>query len=255
MKKKLSSEIIKIYPWKGFVLNALSALYFYSMAPVIEGVSLEKFSGAKTYFPIFGLLLMAMSALEFYAFPRKMKLVNKLLRDNGEKAETGTAILWVAHLSINMIVLMIILSSFGYDISDSETQTPFWVSIIILILFLKEIYFFMIILVDEIVPKKVYHKLKSKELIYDIILVVYSWIAFSVLWTGISKVGDTDMHSENTTMFVMNIVIVSFFFLIMYLSIRIPHILEESTLAKTNEQYFRFIFSILLILVAVVSRI
>jgi len=255
MRRKSKVQIVESYPWKGVVLNVVSAFYFLTLSPYIEKISLDKFSGEKSYLPLLGLLLMILSVFEIYAFPKKMKLVKKLMKEKGKKAETGQVVLWFFHAAISMVTLMIILSAFGYDVTNPKVETPFWVALMMMVLFIKEVYFLLVIINEAIIDKKEFKKLKEIEMFYDIILVVYSWIAFSIIWTGVSKIGDRDMHSENIGLYIINLFAVSFIFFMTYLPIRIPHLLEETTLAKTKEDYFKFVFSILLILAALVVRL
>jgi len=255
MKKKSKVQITQPYPLKGIIFNVISAFYFFTISPFIEKISLEKFSGEKSYLPHLGFLLMILSVFEIYAFPKKMKLVKKLMRDNGKKPKSGTMVLWFAHLTISMVALLLISSSFGYELTNPEGNTPIWIPFLMMILFIKEIYFLIVIINEDIISKVEFKKLKSIEFSYDIILLVYSWLAFTIIWTGVSKIGDRDMHPENLGLYIINLFAVSLIFFMMYLPIRIPHLLEEATLAKTKEDYSKLIFSILLILTALIVRL
>jgi MFS family permease len=254
MKNKSKIILSDSYPWRGLMFNIFAVIYFLLLAPLIEKISLQKFTGEKAFFPVIGLILIVLSAMEVYAFPKKINLIKKLFKDTKEEIGDSTMILWIFHLTISVVALLIILSSFGYNI-DNKTNTPFLIIFLIFMVIIKEIYFLMIIIDDNTISKNTYRKLKEKEWIYDIVLVVYSWFAFSIMWTAVSKTGDNDMHRENTGIYILNLIIVSFIFLIMYLPVRIPYLLEEKIKLNTTSDYIKFAASILMVLIAALINI
>ena len=233
----------------------MAAVYFFLVAGLIEDLSLHLFKDDVTYLPVFGLLILALNVLELYAFPKKIKLVGKLLKDKRRKFGTNSIVLWLFHLTISVVAIIVILNSFGYDLGGDQEDISIWIALVIMAVVIKEIYLLMFFINDDKLSEKEYKKLKKKEWIYDIILILYSWFAFTIMWTAVSKVGNTDMNKENILMYVLNLVIVSVLFLIFYLPLRIPYFLEEQALIKTKEDYFKFIFSILIVLVALVLKL
>jgi len=255
MKEKSETNIISTYSWKGFIFSVLSAGYFLLISPLIEKMSLGKFAGENPSFPIFGIILLTLTILEVYAFPRKMEVVKRLLKGTGEKIGGITMLLWITHIWISYGAMTYILFSFGYDFSgDKEEDAPFWFTLLLIAVFIKEIYLLLYMVVDKDISEADYKKYKKYNFLYDVILLLYSWIAFTVIWTKISSVSKIDIHTDNVFLLIFNIFALSILFLVMYLPIRITSLIEDWTLIVTGRDFFLFIFSILLVMISVISK-
>jgi hypothetical protein len=244
-----------IYSWEGGVFNLICALYFAFLSPYVLEASIRNFEKGPTQIHWLGFALIIISILEVYAFPKKMKYVHKAIMDHGGHA-VSVFYLWMLHAVISIIILFMIVESFGYEIVSETGQDsmPWWMSILLPGVVLKELYLLFTIIGthDETDALEAYDRPNNKEWILDLILLSYACLAYTVTWETITN--KMQLKDEVLLMYVVNLILMAIIFLICYLPIRIPYFIEELNQLKTNKDRFKFVISILMALVAAVSN-
>ncbi len=243
-----------IFNWEGWIFNLLAGIYFLFFSTMVRDISITNFKGEEDVFmPWFGFVLIAISILEIYAFPKKMKYVHLAIQERGGNSGSGF-LLWMFHAVISILLVMMALQSFGYDISPENDSTPWWMMLLLFATVIKELFFlFFIWGIEENISKKKYKRPNKKEWILDLILLAYMCIAYSVTWETITY--NTPMEKDNLVMYILNIVVASMLFLMFYMPLRIPYLLEEMAGIKTTKDVLIFISSILLVLVPVIAAL
>ncbi len=253
---KRSPFLVKknIYQWEGALFNLICALYFFFLAPIVLEASANSFfKEGPAFIPWLGVVLIIISLLEIYAFPKKMKYVHKAVQDEGKQINSGFT-LWMFHAVISIIILFMATEAFGYEIvgEDGENAMPWGLSILIPAVVIKELYLlFTIIGVDPEENLEAYDRPNKKEWKLDLILVIYACLAYTVTWQTISH--NMDMEKHNLPMYILNLILSTLIFLIFYLPIRIPYFLEEMTQMDTQKEWIRFIVPLLITVIAVVA--
>ena len=238
---------------KFFIYSILSSLYFALAAPYFAEKTINAYNGNPTVF--IGILLIIFVFLEYYAFPKKMKLVKQRVGAVKENLETNAMVLWFFHATISAYAIFMISKTFDINIYDEKNNVSLWIIVIIIAVFIKEIALLMPIISDERLTKKEYKKLLSNENLFDIILLMYSWLTYTILWTLISKIGDTDMHKDNIGLYLINLIVAGAMFLFIYLPFRIPEHFEKRSLIKTKKDKNKFYLSIFIVVVGALSRL
>ena len=244
----------KIYTWEGILFNLLCACYFLLLAPYIQTISIANIKGG-TPIPWFGVLLLIISIAETYAFPKKMKYVHKAIQDHHDVFGNGF-FLWMFHTVISILITFSALASFGYDISpDSVNQPSNIVLFLPFFIVIKELYllFTMMGMHDENDSLEAYKRPNQKEWVLDLILLSYACLAYTATWSTFTA--NMSMERDNMAMYMLNCVVASILFLIFYMPLRIPYYLEEIAQLKTNKEVFRFVLSILLVLISVITHL
>ncbi len=242
------------FPLRGLIFNLLAAIYFTFIAPIVSRTSIEAFTTNNT-FKWLGTFIIIISLLEIYAFPKKMKLVMKIAIDNKKDLGALAGSLWYFHFGISVFSMFFIFDTFGCsEVSIKEGLYPTWFIFLIFIVSIKEILLLIPLFTEKAIDDSQYFNLKKSEWFYDLVLVLYSWFGLTILWTG-TLLGDKDMHKENIGEYIINIILASTLFLMYYFPLRIPYLVEEIALIKTRKDKALFIFSILIVLVSVISKL
>ena len=242
-----------VYRWEGLAFNAVCVLYFVLLAPGVAEVA-----GAAVKDPVaepvwLGVVLIAISLLEIYAYPVKMRIVRRAIRHHGDDAGNSAVYLWMFHAVLSIIIVFTAASAFGVKIGgEGESQEmPWWLSLIIVVTVLKELAFLMFTLGSgDDLPEGIYDRPKAKERIVDIILVVYACLGYTAIWGAITK--DLEMQRHNLPMYMINLVLACLMFLIFYLPLRIPYVVEERAQIKNSTDELKFWGSVLLVMIPTV---
>ena len=231
---------------EGFIFNLLSALYFMFIAPFIGKISNSVLTESSINYGL-GIGLIMLSVMEVIVLPKKMKFVNAALKAHSKESSNGIFYLWIFHAIVSVIISMMSLEAFGIDIQDKANNTLF--GAIMMIVVLKELYI-LFMLMDLEGENEKYSRPNNKEIRYDIILLLYSWIAYTVTWENISY-NSTSMNKDDLPMYIVNLIAAGIVFLIFYLPIRIPYLVEEIALLKSYNEKLKFYTSLLLVLASV----
>lgn len=244
-----------IYSWEGGVFNLICALYFVFISPYVLEASIRNFEKGPTQIHWLGVALIIISILEVYAFPKKMKYVHKAIMDHGGK-HVSRFYLWMFHAVISIIILFMIVESFGYEIvsETGEDSMPWWMTALIPGVVIKELYLLFTIIGThkETDILEAYDRPNKKEWILDLILLSYACLAYTVTWETITN--NMQYKDEALLLYIVNLILMGIIFLICYLPIRIPYFIEELTQLKTNKDKLKFVISILVALLAAVSN-
>lgn len=234
----------------GMLFNVLSAAYFAFLSPLIVKASLESIHGKNSFIPWLGIALIIISVLEVYAFPKKMKYVQKSINVNKSESGINSMILWFLHMVVSIVIFFMTLSAFGYNIDELGDNT--WFALVIFAIVIKELYLLISImgLDDKNENLTKYKRPNKKEWILDLILLIYAWLAYTVTWGSISANGNMD--KDNVPMYIVNLFAASMLFLIFYLPLRIPYLIEETAQFKSDGDWLKFTFSIVIVLAAAV---
>lgn len=244
------------YRWEGFVFNAVCGLYFIFLAPFVvdaAGIAMRDPEGKVIWL---GILLIAISLGEVYAFPTKMRFVNRAIRDRGDFG--GKALyLWLFHAVISIIILFVIAGSFGIKVTGAEDGPPMpgWLAGMMVVVVIKELVFLGFLWSGsepDGAPNPKYVRPSFREWIANTILLAYASVAYSATWSTITK--GLDLEWGNPVMFVVNLFVATLLFLIFYLPLRIPYWIEELAQAKTGRDIFRLVASILVVLVPALAN-
>jgi len=247
----------KIYAWEGVIFNALCAFYFVLIAPVVQEISIHNIKDENSFFPWLGIALLIISLLELYAFPKKMNYVHKAVLDHNGEMGSGM-ILWMFHTVISIIVLFSMLEAFGIEITteDGPNRDPHWLALLMpIVVVIKELYLLMFIMGRDDNNKELvkYKRPNKKEWQLDLILLAYTCLVYTVTWNTITN--NMVMEEHNLPMYIINIIIASILFLVFYMPLRIPYFIEEMALLKTDKDVFKFIASILLVLISAIASL
>lgn len=246
----------KIYAWEGWIFNLICAFYFAFLSPLIVEYTVINVREEHSFFPWLGIALLSISFLELYAFPKKMKYVQKAILDHNNKEGNGI-ILWLCHMVLSIMIGFSAIEAFGLDIpkSEEENNTPWWFIALVITIVIKELYFLFIIMDtgEDKTKLDAYQRPNNKEWIVDLILLSYICLAYTATWQTMSY--GMDMEKGNLPMYLVNIFASSILFLIFYMPLRIPYYLEEMAQMQTSKDRFKFIFSILVVLIATISSL
>lgn len=242
----------KIYAWEGLGFNLLCGLYFLFLSPLLQQSSTESIREGRIY-PWVAILLILISLLEVYAFPKKMKYVQVAVLKHQKKMPNGF-MLWLGHTVLSIVLCFAAMSALGYDMGDADAM-PWWMVLILPAIVIKELYFLVLMmgLGHEVQNTAKYQRPNKKEWILDVMLLAYACIAYTVGWQGLST--GMDMDKDILPLYVVNLLLTSIIFLIFYMPLRIPYYLEEIAQLKTTGDCVKFVASILLVLIAALTQL
>jgi len=236
------------------------------------GFQVSKFS------VMFGLLLIGIQVAEVYAFPKKLRsvveMIKKQLRKQEKKLEllkfpkerraavsksklnklarssdyitkrlenigTTGIVLWMFHMMVSMVMIFAALSLFGVDISTMADVHP-WMALIPFVLVIKEVYlmFGLMGFDEDSISDKLHANSQTESWLWDLILVFYTWLAYSVTWASMAL--DTPLSNENLAMHLMDMGLAGFLFLLFYMPVRIPYFLEGMVYVRSSRQALSF---------------
>lgn len=242
----------RTYRWEGLVFNVTCDIYFVLLAPLIVSTADAVMRQPGVTAVWLGVLILAISLAELWAFPVKMRFVNQAVRTHGDSA--GSAfMLWLFHAVISVILVMLIAECFGAEIGEGDDSTT-WMAIVMPIVVIKELVFLFVLMAgidDDSEPLPRYTRPQRREWLADAILVVYACVVYSASWGSIMSNADLEPH--NLPMYVLNLFVASLLFLIFYLPLRIPYWIEELAQVDSTGDRLRLVGSILIALVPAVA--
>jgi hypothetical protein len=158
---------------------------------------------------------------------------------------------------------MVALGCFGVKIGDGgdvsvgvteHPEMPWWMVLVFVAVVAKELFLlFCMIMAGELVPAGRYARPNRKEWLLDVVLVAHACPGCSATWSLISM--NTPLGSDNPGMFVVNLLLSSLLFLIFYLPLRIPYLLEERARLSGGRDWLVLILSILVVMVPAIARL
>ncbi len=251
MSKNLSrpEPIDKSYRWEGLIFNGVCILYFIFLSPKIAKVASSAMRDPDARPIWLGIILIVITLLEIYALPVKMRFVRWAIRKHGDKGNSGM-VLWMFHAVLSIIILFTIAGSFGLKIGsgEGETDIPWWMSLLLVATVIKELAFLMFMLGSgDDLPKGKYERPSVKERLIDLVLVIYACLGYTVIWGSIT-IG-LSMERQNTPMYIINLFVAGLLFLVFYLPLRIPYLIEERAQIKSGSDELRFCGSILAVMI------
>ena len=218
------------------IFNILCALYFAFLAPLVLDATYHNIHDEASFFPWLGIALVAISILEIYAFPQKMKYVHKSVLDHKENSGSGF-FLWMFHTVLSLLITFFAFEAFGIEITEegAMNEAPWYVIVLPVVVVFKELYFLFSImgLHDENNQIKGFDRPNKKEWVIDLILLSYACLVYTAIWGAITK--GLDMEKQDTVMYIVNICVSGLLFLIFYMPLRIPYYLEEIAQMKTKK--------------------
>lgn len=237
----------RIYRWEGWIFNGVCALYFLILSPVVvDAAGIAARDPEKTVIWL-GVLLVLITFAEIYAFPRKMKFVAFATRMHQDEMGRGI-FLWMMHTVISIIIVFTAAGAFGTKVDEDNSDMPFWLGLCIFATVMKELYFLMCLWHDaDKLPAEKFGRPNRREWILDGILVTYSCLGYSATWGMITA--NMSLERDNPPMFILNLLLSCFLFLLFYLPLRIPYFMEELARARTKKDYLWIAVSILLVMV------
>jgi hypothetical protein len=234
-------------------IHLISALYFYFLAPIIYNNTMIVLQGKKEI-PWVGFLILVLILAETYAYFKKMKFVNYFYHKMNKSIGVGGFVLWLMHFVVIFFFLYVALAAFGYkQILDDGDQIPSWISLLFFVTALKEIIFIMPIVDMSIMDKQ--NVKPQKKWYVDVILLLNTWLIYTILWMTLASSGQVSLQVENIGMYILNIILASVVFLFFYLPLRIPYILQDILKIKTTTDFIKFSFPIVLVLYSAISKL
>jgi len=245
--------MIKQIPFSNTWIHLISALYFYFLAPLVYEKIMAVLHDEKEI-PWVGFLIIALIIGETYAYFKKMKFVNYFYHKMNKSIGIGGFVLWLMHFVVTFFFVYVALAAFGYKkVLDAGDQIPSWMSLLFFVMALKEITFIMPIVGVSFSEKK--REKPTNHWHVDLILLINTWLIYTVLWGTLSTSGQVNLQVENTGMFILNIIFASVVFLFFYLPLRIPYLLKDTLYLKTTSDYIKFSLPIVLVLYSAISKL
>ncbi|MEC5126815.1 hypothetical protein VSU19_08645 [Verrucomicrobiales bacterium BCK34] len=261
----MSRAGIQIYRWEGGLFNALCAIYFLTLGPLVVEAADKAMRVPDSRVHWLGFLIIGISLAEVYAFPAKLRFVRTAAREYGDSTGAGF-ILWMFHAVISIILLFLAAGAFGVKISESSgSEMPTWLALLFPVIVIKELVFLGFLMWDksdtgestksepEPEADARYERPNRREWLLDLILLSYACIAYSATWGAITI--NLSLEKENPVMLVVNLFVSSLLFLIFYLPLRIPYWLEEIAQTKTQADWLKLTASILMVLIPAIARL
>lgn len=234
----------------GWVFNIICVFYFIFLSPIILNASVQNINNKESFIPWLGITIIILSVLEVYAFPKKMKFVHHAVLSQGRKIKS-VLVLWMFHALVSIVIFMMSLSAFGYEMpnKDNDKEFDWWVGILFFVIVIKELYLLASLIggnnEDKELEKK-YSRPNNKEWFIDIILLAYACISYTICWE--TMVQNMDTSEQNIIMQIVYLFVMSILFFVFYLPLRIPYYVEEIALFKNSRDLLLFIGSLLLVL-------
>ncbi len=201
--------------------------------------------------PTLGVLILAILFLEIWAFRTKLTVVLKRVLDSSNKIHRLIYLFLFAHVFVGFFLLAVCLESFGLSINDKSVGKIFY-----FILICREIPFFYFLHHSK--RLRISKNLVLKENLADIALLIYACIAYTVVWESLGLTG-VFSHINFPAYTGLEILILSVFALIfaifvllIFLSFRLPYLIEELASVGSIQEKIYFYSSLFLAFVAMV---
>lgn len=235
---------------EGLVFNLLCGAYFLLVSPhVVEVARRGMEPAANRSGPALwlGVLLLLASLLEVRALPEKLRFVHFAIRDRkpGDGGSIALFFLWMFHAVISVLVVVLAAREFGADVDtrDGTPDFPMWLSALMPVVVIKELYLLITIWgPGRELPASRYARPRSAERFHDAVLIAYACLAYSVTW---GMVSENALGGSNPMETAVNTLAASLLFLMFYLPMRIPYLLEEWSFLETRADRLRFAASLL----------
>lgn len=239
---------------EGFVFNGICGVYFLFLAPhVVALVRRDAEPVANETGPAvwLGVLLLAATLLEIRSLPEKLRFVRAALGDRnpGDGGSVALFFLWMFHAAISCLVVVLAAREFGADVNvhDGTPDFPNWLSFLMPVVVIKELYLLLSIWSSgKPSSEHRYIRPNASEFFHDVVLVSYACLAYSATWGLVA--GDS-LGGDNGFEVALNACIAGILFLIFYLPMRIPYLLEEGAMIRTRGDRLRFVGSLLMAMI------
>lgn len=243
-KYHYNNAILNIF-WALYILLLSETLLIYTRKHILEN------TGIVYLFP--ALLIVAMLA-ETYALPRKLRYVFASGKAPGNEANNTDNEgclqfgLWMFHTLISTVITMFALQMLGFDIKEAGNEL--FITLVLFAVIIKELVllFFIMGLTDNenTAPPPRY---TANEWFCDVVLLIYACLAYTVTWQTITY-NMRGAPQENTAMLLVNMAASALLFLLFYLPLRIPYLIEETRQITDNRQAGWFALSMLQLVAA-----
>jgi hypothetical protein len=224
----------KLLNYRWVVLNLLFTLYLLFLQPLL----LRRLSGVitrhRTDWPL-AVLLMGVQLIELAG----MALKAPDLRGKAASTRGWSFLIWIVHITLNVILLMTAMQALGIPISQAKTNSSVQTALMIgftLVIF-KElgVLFWWLNLGDAqanttILPPS--HPLQPA--VSDLLLLAYSAVAFTSLWDWTAAT--TPIHTSNLFIAGVEYMAASLLFLIAFTASRGLLFIEEISAIRNQQQ-------------------
>lgn len=214
----------------GTVLNVLWVFYILFFSEQVLQLSHLAVSENQPAYGLAIILLLTMVA-ETIALPKKLRntyvKLNQLIPD-GVPQDNSTLpfLFWILHTLVSLVIVLFALNMCGHDLQNDKYMyiyLPLIFGVVIKELVLL-FYFF-----DFTNPKqkdKLPKINRFADILYDLILFVFSCLAYTVTWQNIAY-NMAGKSETNSVLLLVNLFASSVIFLMFYLPLRTPYILES----------------------------
>ncbi|MEK9166725.1 MAG: hypothetical protein AAB836_00300 [Patescibacteria group bacterium] len=233
-----------------FLFNLIFVFYAWLLQPYVSSLTDVVINNSGTN-PILGILILAILFLEIWAFRAKLSLVLKRVAHSNDKVHKLIYLLLFSHVFVGFFLLAVCVESLGLSIKDKSIGKVFY-----FILICREIPFFYFLHYSK--RLKVSKDLMSQENLADIALLIYACIAYTIAWEslGLKGVFSHINYPEYTSVELLIVSIFALLFTIfvlsIFLSFRIPYVIEELATVRSIQEKIYFYSSLFLAFVAMV---
>lgn len=238
----------RLLNFRWVVLNLLFAFYLLFLQPLL----LRRLSGVitrhRTDWPL-AVLLVSVQVIELLGMALKKSELRRRLLLHGEPASTQgwSFLIWIVHITLNVILLMTALQALGIPVAHAETNSTAQIALMIGFTFVifKElgILFWWLSLgkapADAEVPPPP-HALQPAA--SDLLLLAYSAVAFTSLWDWTAAT--TPIHTANLFITGVEYMAASLMFLIAFTASRGLLLIEEISAIRNQQQVTLHILAI-----------
>lgn len=230
---------------RGIIFNLIFIVYAWLFQPYVLSLSNVVINQSGTN-PALGILILTVLFLEIWAFRIKFSAVLKRVFKvkSGYKISKLIYLLLFAHVFIGFFLLAVCVESFGLSIKDKFIGKIFY-----LLLILREIPFFYFLNSHKNFKKIL--PTTAKENLADLGLLIFACIAYTISWEslGLNGVFTSIHYPEYTSVELIIVSVFAMFFasfvLLIFLSFRIPYIIEERALARSIQEKLYFYSSLI----------
>lgn len=186
-----------------------------------------------------GLLLLAVLLLEPFGLRWKLQFLRRRNADDGFVPQGSMLGIFsaatIAHMIVTVVVGMLMLDCWGIVSSGMESESP-WLGTVIVALILKEFVAFFACSGQSVSREIPGH---WKESLADVFLLLFGCVAYTVWWESLLDLGE--IGTESLGMKLVLAPLLGALFLFIYLSLRLPFLLEEYYLQPAQGRKGRII--------------